>query len=188
MTVRTFLAFDTPAWVSSALGTLITDLRKYDEDVQWTTDEKFHVTMRFFGEIDEKASHEDLSAAIESVTARAKPVAVECAGVGVFPNWKYPRVIWAGFSGETEPLLQLHDDLNEAFSHLDDVPDERAFRLHLTIGRAKGLKGKCPLVKRVESLGPMSFGEMTIDHLILYKSQLTKDGAIYTPIEQFNLG
>lgn len=188
MKLRAFLAFDIPDWVQEKLAALITDLRQYDDAVRWTDAGKFHVTVAFFGSVDEATLLGPASDRIATVVAQSKPVALECQGIGVFPNWKYPRVVWAGFAGETDPLLHLHHQLATALTEFGIDADERAFRLHLTLGRAKSLKGASPLVKRVESLGPISFGEVTVDQLVLYKSQLTKEGSIYTALKAFPLG
>ncbi len=185
---RAFLAFDIPDHVQQRLDALIADLRQHDEHVRWSEMGRFHVTVAFFGDVEEDVLLGPLSQRIASIAAASKPVAIECQGIGVFPNWKYPRVIWAGFAGETEPLMQLHDDVAKVLPEFGIAPDERAFRLHLTLGRAKSLKGSSPLVKRVESLGPVSFGELAVDQLILYKSQLTKAGSIYTALQEFPLG
>ena len=188
MKLRAFLAFDLPEFVQTRLAALVHDLRSYDDAVRWTEPGKFHVTVAFLGSVDETTLLGPVSNCIAALTTATKPVALECQGIGVFPNWKYPRVIWAGFSGETEPLMQLHEHLAAVLPEFGIANDDRAFRLHLTLGRAKALKGASPLVKRVESLGPVSFGEATIDQLILYKSQLTKAGPIYTPLTAFPLG
>lgn len=188
MKLRAFLAFDIPAWVHERLAALIADLRQYDDSVHWTADGQFHVTIAFFGSVDAELLQGPMSDRVATVAAHAKPVALECQGIGVFPNWKYPRVIWAGFAGEAEPLVQLHHTLATSLTEFGLSTDERAFRLHLTLGRAKSLKGSSPLVKRVESLGPVSFGELTVDRFVLYKSQLTKLGPIYTALKEFPLG
>jgi 2'-5' RNA ligase len=65
--------------------------------------------------------------------------------------------------------------------------DARAFRLHLTIGRAKELKHTGLLATLINELGPINFGRVVIDKLTLYKSVLTKGGSIYTAIKEFKL-
>jgi 2'-5' RNA ligase len=109
-------------------------------------------------------------------------------GVGVFPNWRYPRVIWAGLSGDVDETIELHNKLENAFVAYKIKRDERAFRLHLTLGRAKSpLKNPSALVGLVEKLGGKEFGDIHIDQLILYRSQLTREGPIYTALKKFPL-
>ncbi len=185
MIIRAFLAFTIPTPVRKALSLLARDLQQYTDDVTWTLPEKFHVTVQFFGEIDDAELLGPIAEHIRTQVARIEAPLLDCTGVGVFPNWKYPRVIWTGFSGATESLLQLHEQLQTQFARIGVPPDERRFRLHLTIGRAKTIRHPAALVKRVESLGPLHFGEVAVPALTLYKSQLTNDGSIYTALERF---
>lgn len=185
MKLRSFLAFDIPPKVQQRLGALIADLRTMAPDVKWCAPDQLHVTLRFFGSVEEQLLAGEITKAIQSVVATERTHTLQCAGVGVFPNWKYPRVIWAGFTGDTEPTITLHDRLSAALATFPLPKDDRTFRLHLTIGRAKGTLPKGPLVKTIESLGPIVFGDVTIRQLVLYKSQLTRTGSIYTPIQTF---
>lgn len=188
MKIRSFLAFDVPKNVCSNLSTLISDLNQYEEKVKWSDPSRFHVTIKYLGDIEEELLLTDISDEINEKCKKFFPVIIECAGVGVFPNWKYPRVIWAGFSGVTDTIISMHEDLNDALQKFPIKSDVRTFRLHLTIGRVKAIGKKSALVKRVESLGPVSFGDVPVNKLVLYGSKLTKEGAIYTPLKTFNLG
>jgi 2'-5' RNA ligase len=40
----------------------------------------------------------------------------------------------------------------------------------------------------VEKQVDRSYGKLTVDHLTLYKSVLTKEGPIYTPLRRFKFG
>ena len=185
MKIRSFLAFDIPQNVRGKLGRLIADFSKKEKDVKWITAENLHVTMKFFGDVEEELLLGKISDAISQVTSSVNPVALKCSGVGVFPNWKYPRVIWAGFLGDAEPVLALYDNLEKVIAGFDLKKDARAFRLHLTIGRASALKSTSLLINLVNGLGPIDFGKVVIDHLTLYKSVLTREGSVYTALRKF---
>lgn len=185
--MRTFLAIDIPPTVQRALAALIRDLQQYAEDITWIAPEQYHLTLRFFGELDDALVLGPLSQRIRALASRWAATQLTCGGIGVFPNWKYPRVVWAGFLGDTTPVLDLHDAMNIVLTDLPLPVDQRAFRLHLTLGRARAIRGKVALVKRVESLGMLPFGEVPVTHLTLYKSQLTNAGPVYTAVERFPL-
>lgn len=183
--IRSFLAFDVPPDVKKKLGRLIADFSKKETGVKWMPAENLHVTMKFFGDIEEDLLMGDISNAIEKVTVNTLPIRIDCSGIGVFPNWKYPRVIWAGFIGDVEPVLDLSGALEKALAGFPVKKDERAFRLHLTIGRAKEIKSSGLLMTLINELGPINFGSVNIDHLTLYKSVLTKEGSVYTSLRRF---
>lgn len=187
MKIRSFLAFDIPPKVKKNLGKLIHDFSKKETGVKWLDAEGLHVTMKFFGDVEESLLLGDISHTIANVVSEESPVTLDCAGLGVFPNWRYPKIIWAGFIGDSDPILEMQKKLEGALEKFHLKKDERTFRLHLTIGRAKGLKSGGNLMHLINELGPINFGAVTIDRLILYKSVLTKDGSVYTPLRNFNL-
>lgn len=188
MKIRAFLAFDIPQKVKKTLGLLMMDFAKKETGVKWIAAENLHVTMKFFGDVDESLLLKDISHAITSVTHAIRPMSLRCQGLGVFPNWRYPHVVWAGFTGDVEPVLQLQQTLEHKLVEFPIKKDERAFRLHLTIGREKQMKGSGPLMGLISELGPIDFGEVIIDHLTLYKSVLTKEGSVYTALKAFHFG
>ncbi|MBI2091447.1 MAG: RNA 2',3'-cyclic phosphodiesterase [Deltaproteobacteria bacterium] len=185
MKIRSFLALDMPNEVKQKLGRLISDFAKKEQGVKWIAAENLHVTMKFFGDVEEDLLLGDISAAIKNATDNLKPVTLECTGLGVFPNWRYPKVIWAGFLGDVEPVLAMSDKLETALAGFPIKRDERAFRLHLTIGRAKELKSSGLLMQLINDLGPIKFGTVPINHFTLYKSVLTREGSVYTALKRF---
>ncbi len=187
MKTRSFLAFDISPKVKLALGKLIADFARKEKGVKWIPAENLHITMKFFGDVEEELLLGDISKEISKITEASSQMKIGCSGLGVFPNWKYPKIVWAGFTGDVEPVLNLKDALEEALSKFRLKKDERAFRLHLTIGRAKELSSSSVLMKLINELGPIEFGSVVIDHLTLYKSVLTKEGSIYTALKTFQL-
>jgi RNA 2',3'-cyclic 3'-phosphodiesterase len=189
MKVRSFLAFDITDEMRAELGSVIALLAQKTRDVKWVKPDLMHCTIRFFGDVEEELLSGKLSQLIESEVLHQAPIHLEGHGIGVFPNWRYPRVLWAGLTGDTEAVLSLHAKLEQAFEELGMPRDPRELRLHLTLGRARGsLKDSGALVHLVEKLAERSFGDVVVNALTLYKSDLTKDGSIYTPLRTFPLG
>lgn len=185
--VRAFLAFDIPDGVRVKLAAMINDFSEKERGVKWVNPENMHVTMKFFGEIEEDLLLGDISSAIVSAVKGFGASQLLCKGIGVFPNWKYPRVFWAGFTGDIEKVIGLQKQIEDALSPFDIQKDKRGFRLHLTLGRAKGTLRKSPLTTLVEKLGPVVFGTVAVERLIMYKSELRKSGAIYTELKGFEM-
>ncbi len=189
MKIRSFLAFDIPEAVKAEMASVISVLSTKERDVRWVAPELMHCTIRFFGEVEEKLLLQRLAPKIEQEVLHQSPVRLEARGIGVFPNWRYPRVIWAGIGGETETVVALHSKLEEAFQDYPLPKDQRMLRLHLTLGRAKSpIKAGSPLLHLVEKMIEHQFGEFTVDALTLYESRLTKDGPVYTALRRFPLG
>ena len=189
MKIRSFLAFDIPQAVRDELASVVELLSPKVKGVKWVKPKKMHCTIRFFGNVEEDVIMGKLSDMISREVRHQSPIHLSGHGIGVFPNWRYPRVLWAGLTGETDSVISLHAKLEEAFDEFGLKKDPRALRLHLTLGRAKSaFKEKESLIGLVEKMVEKEFGEFDVKELVLYKSDLTKDGPIYTALKHFPLG
>jgi len=103
--------------------------------VSWVTEQCLHLTMRFLGEQPEQ-SVPDLRIALEGVARRSPAMKLQIGGVGAFPNFRSPRVVWMGVAHE--PRLELlHHDLETALAERGYETSGRAFRPHITLGRVR---------------------------------------------------
>ena len=186
---RSFLAFDINEAMRSELSQVIALLSTKAKGVRWVKPELMHCTLRFFGEVEEETLTGRLSEVVSQAVLHQAPIHILGEGIGCFPNWRYPRILWAGLGGDTDAMISLHSRLEAAFEEFGFERDPRALRLHLTLGRAKSaIKGCEPLIQVVEKLTDRRFGEFNVSSLTLYKSVLTKEGPIYTPIRKFPFG
>jgi 2'-5' RNA ligase len=190
MKVRSFLAFDIPDSMKEELGKIIDVMSTKVQGIKWVRSEIVHCTVKFFGDVEEDFLLGKISKTIEEELKHQAPFKLKGVGIGVFPNWRYPRVIWAGLVGDADTASSLYQRLETTLEKFDLKKDHRkAFRLHLTLGRAKSkLKDVSSLVTFVEKQVDRAFGEFTVDRLTLYKSVLTKEGPIYTPLKEFKFG
>lgn len=186
--IRAFLAMTIPQKVRQKLGVLIHEFQEKAPEVHWIPSEKLHVTLFFFGSVDEKKLLEETIPAVQRVISGEPPLDLDCGGVGVFPNWKYPKIIWAGITGDTDRLILLHDHIKNILAPFDLKRDRRLFRPHLTIGRADKIRKEAHVVRLVEHLGPIQFGHIPVKDLTLFRSELTKEGPLYTPLRVLPLG
>lgn len=182
---RMFLAMDISDAVKKNLGDFTEGFRAKTKGVKWVEPANYHVTFKFFGNVDEEKTRPKIEKIIEENVKAVSPVSLACIGIGCFPKWELPRVIWAGLQGEAESLLDLQRKLEEDFEPLGFPRENREFKLHLTLARMKGPLGDRAWLKTLEGLAQQAFGEVLADHLTLYKSQLTKAGPIYTALKQF---
>lgn len=185
--IRTFLAFDISDEVKQALANFIEPLVNQTRGVKWIEPKNYHVTLKFFGSIDETKMAPAIQKTVEENLGEAQPVTLFCEGIGAFPRWEYPKVIWTGLKGEAEGLIALQKNLEIAFEKLGFPKENREFKLHLTLARVKSLQGPAAWIRDLERMVATKFGTVTVDHLTLYKSQLTKAGSIYTALKTFNL-
>lgn len=186
--VRAFLAMTIPQKVRQKVGVLIHEFQQKAPEVHWIAPERLHVTLYFFGEIEEHLLLEEVAPILQQALATEPPLELSCGGIGVFPNWKYPKVIWSGITGDTDRLLLLHEHIGHVLKPFKIKKDRRLFRPHLTIGRAEKIRKDAHIVRLVEQLGPIEFGHIPVKDLTLFRSELTKEGPIYTPLRVLPLG
>jgi 2'-5' RNA ligase len=134
---RVFIAVQVPTAAKQELGKLIDGLAlEYSRDVRWVAPEGIHLTLKFLGNVE--ASR--ISSVIESMGAAAKgtgPFRLQVSGLGTFPNAARPRVLWAGVTGDLEPLLELQQRVENAMAGLGFAKDRQCFNPHLTLGRVR---------------------------------------------------
>ena len=56
------------------------------------------------------------------------PFPMLLSGLGMFPNEKRPRVIWAGLQGDLDSLGKLQARIEDEVSRLRFLPGEAAFQ------------------------------------------------------------
>ena len=134
--MRLFLAINPPLHVASAIWTATAPVRDAWPDVSWVAEPRIHLTLKFLGEQPE-AIVTPLAEAIRAIAQSHAAPLVRVGGLGAFPNFRRPRVVWIGV--EPEPRLELlHHDIEVACDALGHEIDGRPFRPHLTLGRVKG--------------------------------------------------
>ncbi|CUU11404.1 MAG: RNA 2',3'-cyclic phosphodiesterase [Fimbriimonadales bacterium] len=156
-----------------------------DRALRWVAPENFHITLLFLGEQPE----ERLSAireAVQQASSEVAPFTIQVQGLGVFPNWNRPQVLWSGVEQGTAPLTQLAQRLQQ---NLLETPERKPFHAHITLARIK--EGQSDLAKRllmqVEPRKNHLFGAYEASHISLMLSELTPQGSRYTELERFEL-
>ncbi len=185
--IRSFLAIEIPRTILKEIEEVQGDLRSSHADVRWVTPGNIHLTLKFFGNIEE-SKVDTIVGSIED-TVRATPVFHMTAGsIGAFPNQRSPRVIWIGFSSGADTLIAFQKKLDIELAKVGFEPEGRPFQAHLTLGRVKSSRGRDDLVGRMEAYQEKIFGDVAVERVVLFKSDLRPSGAIYTALREVRLG
>jgi len=185
--IRSFLAIELPKPILGKIDEVKGDIRSTHADVRWVSPEKIHVTLKFFGNIEE--SRIDLIfKSIEEPIRDALPFSVRVRGAGAFPSSKNPRVIWMGLADGKEMLISLQKQIEDRSEKIGFEPEDRPFQPHLTLGRMKSSRGKEELVRRMEKYTEEEFGAFQVERVVLFKSDLRPSGPIYTLLRVLRLG
>lgn len=187
MGIRSFLAFELPPEIREKIGEVSTELQKLTLPIRWVKVTNIHLTMIFLGYVDEDKI-DDIKEKVNLVVQRFSIFQTRLNGIGVFPNWRKPRVIWIDLGGEIERLSTLREELQTGLKVLGFKPEKRPFAPHLTIGRFKGLLDRDEELKSIlDRYHDLSGDLQYLNELVLFKSDLKPDGPVYTKMATWQL-
>ena len=115
------------------------------------------------------------------MTDTHSPFSIAFGGIGAFPNFARPRVIWMGIKQGASPVSRLAKTVNRELTHLDFSTDTR-FHPHLTLARLRTATNLEPLKNMSRKYDTIVGGSMRVNEITLMQSQLHPNGAIYTPL------
>jgi 2'-5' RNA ligase len=177
--IRTFLAVEVAPDIHAALVALKRELAHGAAAVRWTRDEGLHATVKFLGNVP-AARLPALRGALCDALAAAPPLSARVRGLGVFPNPHRPRVVWVAL--DCPPLAAYAAAVDDALAPLGFARETRAFRAHITLGRVTGALGRAWLDAVLRAHSADDFGTCELTELIVYRSDLRRDGAVYTKL------
>ncbi len=184
--VRCFIALDISDQIKRDFGEIIDRLKKHDADVKWVPVNNIHLTLKFLGNTQENALPE-IRDRLFNVVLTYNPFYIRIYTTGVFPNRKYPRIIWIGV-GDSDMLKRLHNDIENAMVSYGFKKENKAYNPHLTIGRVRSQKGIMYLVRDLDIFKDKEFGNIHVKKIKLMKSDLKPQGAIYSCLYEIPLG
>lgn len=180
--IRSFIAFDIDdETVVSRMSEVQMMLAETGADLKLVKPKNIHVTMRFLGNIT-LSMVDKIFREMEKVSFM--PFEIEISGVGVFPNLKFPRVIWIGIKKGADELRKIFNQLEPRLRGLGLPPDPKGFSPHITIARVKSGRHKAELVKAIQKLGDYKVGVFEARCLRLKKSILTPKGPVYSTLKE----
>ena len=152
----------------------------------WVAPETIHLTLAFLG----KRPAEEvpvLAQCLHLAAAGFGPLKLEIKGLGVFPDWRGPRVMWAGLRERTHQLDPLRERLIAKLRSLRVAYDDKPFKPHLTLARFKSLSGTAAFGKVAGAHEGFFMPAQTLDRLVLFSSELNPAGARHTPLHTESL-
>lgn len=185
-TLRAFIAVDLSESVRSSLGQVQEVLKRQRFRVKWVPPANIHLTLKFLGTIEE-VDVEKISGAMAQAAKDRKVLSLVTKGIGVFPDLRRPRVIWAGLSGQLEMLQDMQRSLEGHLADLGFPKESRGFKAHLTLGRIKGKIDSDLLKAAMSKFSGFESKPFDVNRIILFKSELRPSGAVYNPVQGVSL-
>ena len=185
--MRAFIAIALPPQVEAHLAGLEDKLKAWPLRIRWVKPANVHLTLKFLGEV-ETGRVDAVVDAMALAGGPCSPIRLSVQGLGVFPGFRNPRVLWTGVGGQTDLLAQLHRKLDSALTGKGFKAETRSFKAHLTLGRFKGRVSSADLLEAVQQTGCFEALPFEAADITLFKSDLRPQGAVYTPLHHCALG
>jgi 2'-5' RNA ligase len=187
--LRCFIAVELPEEIKAGLSRLQTKLKPNQFPVKWVDPYSIHLTLKFLGNVNADMTGE-ITGAMAEAAQGIPPLQLEIKDLGVFPNLRRVQVVWVGVSGDLDKLLQLQKRLETNLARLGFAPEARAFTPHLTLGRVRERASAEERQKLGELIAGTKFEAgytLPVESINLMRSQLTREGAIYSRISSVEL-
>lgn len=196
--LRLFVAIEIGDIVKKRFRECQERLKEAGGGIKWVDVGNIHITLKFLGYVEEKHLSQAKDIIKRSVQG-IKPFSLRFKGIGGFPRFQRPRVVFimaeesvsaSGGPGDKKMscLATMNSRLEEGFQSLGIEKEDRPYEAHLTLGRVKSPHNVERLVRLMEEYREEPFGEELVSRVLLMHSQLTPQGPIYTRLEEFLLG
>lgn len=153
--------------------------------VGWERPEKLHLTLKFFGDVNEDQLGQ-LNKATEQAASVVEPFRLSTAETGVFPSIRKARVLWLGVVDPGGEFRRFHQMLETECEKAGFAPESRDLKPHLTIARLREPERSAGLAAahlRAE-IEPVEF---LVPEVVIYESRLGPTGSVYTPVFKYKL-
>jgi 2'-5' RNA ligase len=180
--MRLFVAIEIAPDIREKIQAYVSRLEPKLQNARWARSEGLHITLKFLGNVtDDRVAH--IERELSNVIGAKFSIRVH--GVGVFPNLRSPRVLWAGLEAGPE-LGSLAASVDQAMATAGFGAEKRAFTPHVTLARLSERRGKVDL-RFLASEPQPDFDTMTAKEFHLYESKLSPHGSRYMKLSTFSL-
>lgn len=189
--MRMFLAIRIPEEPSQAISRFIEHLRRHHLEAAWVKPEAMHLTLRFLGNVEADTLPKLMEELERRMAGLPKPTLL-VRNTGAFPSLKRPSVVWAGVEtvrGSLSPIQQACEQAAQAIG----IPREtKTFHPHLTLARIRNPQAAQSFASFLSAHGaanaPLEFGrDFEAEKVILFSSELTRQGPIHRPAKELPL-
>lgn len=170
--LRLFTALSIPWDVAETLKRRQTGL----PGARWRPQEALHVTLAFYGEVNERTA-DDLASELER-GATGGPFEIALKGVGAFGDDHRSHTLWAGLE-PNERLNVLAGRCRAAAERAGVRMEPRAYRPHVTLAYLKTQTNPDRIGAWITGHNLLHSPPIRVDRFGLYSSVLSDDGSHY---------
>ena len=156
------------------------------EKIKWVDEQNIHITLKFFGEMEENRIPE-IDGVLRELAGETETFSFSLRNLGIFGSSYNPKVIWAGIEPYTK-LSEIMKLLQDKLQVTGFEKDRQNTVPHLTLGRIKELKDKHLFQQILSQHKNIASEVLRVDRFFLYESILKKEGPVYLVLKTYILG
>jgi len=188
--IRSFIAIDLPDKVKEKIYKSVSN--SISQEVKYARIIKpnnYHITLKFLGEISENRITR-IKKDLNKIDKKKINFDLKFDTTGIFPIQGPPRILWLGFMDMNNNLDIIYKEINQILKPLGFKKEKRKFTPHITLCRFKDAPFSD--IEKINKLREeinskikkeMEDTNISITSLILFKSELTPDGSIYSKLD-----
>jgi len=183
MKIRSFIAINLPEEIKSYLANFIRKIKRKNKAdfIKWVEEKNLHLTLHFLGNL-EKRQLEQIDQILSFVVSKYRSFNLEIKEIDAFPNLSQPKVLYIKCQERNkDSLKKLREEIGEGIKKIGLKIDKRSWQPHVTIARVKkSIKLKIEGLKLPNLI-------FKVESIELMRSDLQKDGPVYSIISSYNL-
>jgi len=183
--IRTFIAIELPVEVKQVARKIQNQLGVSIEGIRWVKNENIHLSVKFLGNVEENRIN-DIAVAVKNAVKDISVMNLKTGHLGIFPNERRPRILWLGMEGDVPEFIRMSKNCESELAKVGFEKDAREIKPHITVGRIRSKKKQKGLLKILKDM-PVGNIKFRADTLIIMRSELNSDGAVYTDLQSVKL-
>jgi RNA 2',3'-cyclic 3'-phosphodiesterase len=182
------LFFALPAGgIADCLRPVREELGRFQREIKSVAPENYHITLKFLGETGEETFRR-ITEDFRALAPVVPPVPFTLKGLGGFPGVRNARVLWCGLDLDREAVNSLQGAIEALSERHGFARETRSFEPHLTLARMKReMKMPHALAEYFLENSETVFGESGFTRIVLFRSELRRDGPLYTEAAEIAL-
>ena len=182
MKIRIFLSLELPQTVRNKLSAYAELISGHDklQHIRWLPKENYHLTLAFLGNVEYVLIGSLQQKLIQNLSF-IKAVTYRFSEITPFLFSGTPKIATAMLE-YSDALIQLQDNTAKCVRDLGISLERRRFKPHVTLGRLKSRSRKSMAFQSQQI-----FLEGVSEKVVIFQSELTPKGAVYTSLGEISL-
>jgi 2'-5' RNA ligase len=169
---RLYIAIPCPPTLVTRLAELQSRLEADTWSLRYSDPLDFHLTLHFLGQTPERVI-DDLRRELGAVAHARRPFDLSVKGLGAFPHWDAPGILWAGVHDPSGQLSELHQASLRVLNAYRLFKLNESYTPHITLARVKKISAAWD-PRRLQALAEWkeALGVYPVEEIRLMKSQI----------------